>query len=59
MQLWSRLWHILAVLHSARGKLREPMSIRAMQNMIAEAGKRAPIKEPVTPILATSVIRQT
>ncbi len=32
-----------------RGRPGERLSIRAMQNMIAEAGKRAQIKEPVTP----------
>jgi integrase len=32
-----------------RGRPGERLSIRAMQNMIAEAGKRARIEEPVTP----------
>ena len=32
-----------------RGKPGERLSIRAMQNMIAEAGRRARIREPVTP----------
>ena len=32
-----------------RGKPGERLSVRAMQEMIADAGKRAGIKEPVTP----------
>ncbi len=32
-----------------RGKPGERLSVRAMQEMIAEAGKRAGIKAPVTP----------
>jgi site-specific recombinase XerD len=32
-----------------RGEPGERLSVRAMQNMVAEAGRRAKIKEPVTP----------
>ena len=57
LEAWLKLYKTLGIDYGKdsplfirlRGKPGERLSIRAIQNMIAEAGRRGQIKEPVTP----------